>query len=401
MAEDKKKAKIDLKARLGKTTQTGMPPVPMPVPGAAPSAQSSAPGAPSAPPSADGVPPPVVPVPSPSVRPAGGGIAPPPGLSPGIPLPPFARPKAEPAAKPSAQQQTIKVEVGEEIHEERRKATKRAALYAGIAAVVAFGAGFGIGGVYQTGQAGKRGVEAAGTLEKEVKEANSKLKELNEKLNDAAEKLGRKEYPADLAAALGGLNVPFEGANLEKPGVGNVGKAFRPLLKFAGAVQDLNASKEDLKNMLGPDQPKVEKQWKEEKDPVVNFSVIFRPEGGKGMVAELVVNKEPFKIGADFPKEYQITKAEMQGGQLKPVDKKAVRWLKGDLTGNDPVAIPVTPQTTAALSERVLRDLVDKITDLRLDINGGRNPGTPQETQGLLKDGEDLARLLHDVANAK
>ena len=97
MAEDKsKKPKIDLKARLGKTN-IGTQAVPLPVPG-----QSQPP-------------------------PSGSGgkspnIAPPPGISPGIPVPPFAQ-AAKPAAaeppppKPTAVQQTIKVEVGEEISE--------------------------------------------------------------------------------------------------------------------------------------------------------------------------------------------------------------------------------------------------------------------------------------------
>src|SRR5690349_6962285 len=114
MAEEKKKTKIDLKARLGKT-QTGMGgSVPLPTPG--PSAPSQ-PGASSPPAAADGVPPPVVPIPTPSVRPSGGGLSP--GISPGIPLPPFAqRPsQREAAPKPTAAQQTIKVEVGEEVHQ--------------------------------------------------------------------------------------------------------------------------------------------------------------------------------------------------------------------------------------------------------------------------------------------
>lgn len=393
MAEDKKKAKIDLKARLGKTTQTGMTAVPLPVPGSTPSSQ---PGAP-APPSSDGVPTPSVPVPTPSVRPSGG-IAPPPGISPGIPLPPFAqRPsQREVSQKPTAAQQTIKVEVGEEIHEERKKSAKRTALYAALTLILGVGAGFLVGGAQERSAAGARGVKTAGDLEKEVKASNDKVKELGEKLQDAYEKLGKKEFPADLATTLGGLNIPFDAANLEKPGVGNVGKSLKLLLKYTKDVQDLNADKDQLKNVLGSVQAAAEKAWKEEKDPIVNYSVFFRPEKSLGIVAELVPNKEPFAFGKEFPKEYTITKLE--GG--KPVEKKAKRWEKGDLTASDPIVIPVTPQTTSFLADKAVPALRVKILE-QLEAINGKNKDTPQETSGLLKEGDELANELHKLSLAK
>ncbi len=396
MADEKKKTKIDLKARLGKT-QTGMGgSVPLPVPGAAPSSQ---PGA-SAPPSGDGVPPPAVPAPMPSVRPSGGGIAPP-ALSPGIPLPPFAqRPsQREAPQKPTAAQQTIKVEVGEEIHEERKKANTRAILFSVLAAVAGIGIGFAIGGAQERSARGQQAIKAAGDLEKDVKAANEKIDELGKKLTEANEKLGKKEYPADLATALAGINIPFDGTNLEKPGAGNL-KALKSLMKYASAVQDLNDTKDKLKNLITGAQAGVEKSWKEEKEPVVNYSVIFRPEGGKGMVAELVPNKDPFKFGADFPKEYTVVKPEMQQGQLKGVEKKAKRWEKGDLTGSDPVAIPVSPMTMAGFSEKAVGQL--RLALIKpLEVILGANKGTPQETEGLLKDGENLEHELHKISIAK
>lgn len=400
MAEEKKKTKIDLKARLGKT-QTGMGgSVPLPVPGAAPSSQ---PGA-SAPPSSDGVPAPV-PAPTPSVRPSASGVPAPIAapISPGIPLPPFAQPRQsqrEPAQKPTAAQQTIKVEVGEEVHEERKKANTRAILFAILGAVVGAGIGFAIGGLQERRGRADLAVKAAGELEKDVKGANDKIKELGEKLQESAEKLGKKEFPGDLAGALGGLNIPFESTNLDKAGVGSMGKTLRSLLRYTSTVEELNADRDQLKNVLTSLQPQVEKSWKEEKEPVVNYSVVFRPEGGKGMMAELVPNKDPFKLGADFPKEYPILKPEMVQGQLRSSEKKAKRWEKGDLTGSDPVAIPVSPQTTSFLAEKVVPQLRLKIVE-QIEIIYGKNKGTPQETAGLLKDGEDLANELRKLALAK
>jgi hypothetical protein len=397
MAEEKKpKAKIDLKARLGKT-QTGMgSSVPLPVPGAAPSSQ---PGA-SSPPTADGVPPPAVPVAAPSVRPSGGGLGP--GLSPGIPLPPFAqRPsQREAAPKPTAAQQTIKVEVGEEIHAERKKATQRMILFSGIAAVVGIGIGIAVGGLRERSARGDLAVKAAGDLEKEVKAANEKIKELGEKLVEADEALKNKKYPAELVGALSGINIPFETANIEtKPGASTL-KVLKPLLKYATAVQDLNESKNKLQGFLTQAKVSVEKAWAEEKDPVFNFSVTFRNEPGKGMVAELFPVKDAFKVGAEFPKEFTIIKTEMQQGQAKNVDKKVKRWEKGDLTGSDPLAIPVHPTTTAFLSEKVVFQLRAQIARQR-DVIEGEFKGTPQETLGVFKDGENLAIELHKIALAR
>ena len=138
MADDKTKKKIDLKARLGKSTLTGMTsPAALPIPGPGPSGSGlpppdSGPGSsPSTAPGPAGTP---IPAPTPSVRPPMPmGLAPPPGMSTGIPLPPFApqsRPAAPKEAKPTAAQQTIKVEVGEEVHEQRKAATRNAAIAA-------------------------------------------------------------------------------------------------------------------------------------------------------------------------------------------------------------------------------------------------------------------------------
>src|SRR6185437_781135 len=89
MADTTKKTKIDLKARLGKTTQVGMgpPPAMKPLPGVpgTPPPPGSDPAGSAAPPSSDGVPRPP-PSSAGSRPPTPMGIAPPPGLSQGIPL---------------------------------------------------------------------------------------------------------------------------------------------------------------------------------------------------------------------------------------------------------------------------------------------------------------------------
>jgi hypothetical protein len=402
MADDKKKTKIDLKARLGKTQQ-GMSAVPLPVPGVGQESSSQ----PAPPPTADGVPAPSIPVPKPSVRPSGGGIAPPPGISPGIPLPPFAQQRQsyrEPPAKPTAAQQTIKVEVAEEIHEERKKASKRMALVAGLTALVGLGAGFAIGGLQERSARAALAQKSAADLEKDVKTANEKINDLGEKLKEAYEKLGKKEFPADLATSLGAINIPFEVGNLEKPGVGNMpSKTLGRLFKYTSTIQELNSDKDQLRNVLAGVKDQAEKAWKEEKEPNITYSVVFRPEGGKGMIAELVPNnvKDQFALGAkDWPDAYTIVKPEMVQGKLTGVDKKATRWKKGDLTGNDPIAIPVSPQTTSFLTEKVVPQLLVKIRE-QIEIIYPKGEGTSVETEGLLKEADNLMVELHKLATAK
>jgi hypothetical protein len=410
MAEDKKKSRIDLKARLGKTTTmvgTNAPAVPMPVPGPAPSTPGSVP-----PPSdsnhaaaaaAVGAPP-VTSTGSGSVRPppppppAALGIAPPLGMSPGIPPPLFGhQPRPAPAAtpKPTAAQQTIKVEVSEEVENARKKAG-RWAIYAALAGALVGGVlGVVIGTNSERGGRLKEAARGASLLEKDVKAATEKMKELENKLTEAGQKLTSKQFPETLAADLGGINIPFDPTNLDGKQVGSLPtRILRNLLAFTSAVQEVNKSKDSLKNILSAAQGPITKAWKEEKEPVANFSVLFRGEGQNKMVAELVPNKEPFSWKGDFPAGYSITKLENN----KPAEKKATRWVKGDLVGTDPIVIPVDPKTTAAFTNEVLVQRLNlALRDIRQDLQGNKDDPT-QETAGLIKDGEDLANELRKAS---
>ncbi|WP_438037101.1 formin [Sorangium sp. So ce204] len=401
MAEEKKKSKIDLKARLGKTAIGGAPgaAVPLPMPGPQPG---------SGPPPDMNAGPIGVPSPHPSARPpmpSVGGIAPPPGISPGIPLPPFApapRPVIQtPPPKPTAAAQTIKVEVGEEVEQERRKASKKTALYAGLAAIVGIGVGFAVGGAKERGDRGKLAVDGAAALAKDVKAANEKMKELNEKLGAAAEALSRKSFPAQLPTELGAINVPFDATNLENKQIGGLpGRVMRQVLAFTTSVQDLNKTKDSLKNLLSAAQAPVEKSWKEQDEPVVNFSVVFRRDGDKTL-AELVPNKAPFPFGKDWPAKYTVSRLERTQQGVKPADKEATRWTKGDIAGGDLQVLPVDPQTVAAFtSEQIVFKLRGAMIDIRQLLEGKKdNPA--DETPGLIKEADDLANELHKLSLAR
>lgn len=402
MADDKTKKKIDLKARLGKSTLTGMTsPAALPIPGSPVSGSGlpppdSGPGSsPSSAPGAAGTP---IPTAMPSVRPPMPlGIAPPPGMSPGIPLPPFApasRPTQPREAKPTAAQQTIKVEVGEEIHEERKKATRNAAIAALFGALVGLGLGWVAGGSSEKGGRIKEAARGAGLLEKDIKAAGDKMKELDEKLSDATAKIKDKKFPEELVSSLGALNIPFDPTNLEGKNIGSLSsKMLRSLLGYTSAVQDLNKDKDSLKNILGAAQAPMTKAWKEEGEPVANYAVIFSG-GDKKTIAELVPIKEPFSWKGDFPAGFTVTKYE----NGKPAEKKANRWTKGDLTGSDPVGIPVDPKSTASFTSDVLIQRLNKmIYDMRQSLVG--NPEDPTNPKpGLLKESEDIAVELHKAS---
>lgn len=396
MADDKKKSKINLKDRLGKSTMSGPSaaggvPVPLPIPG------GSAAGTP-VPTEGGGAP---APAPAAVPRPPQG-IAPPPGLSPGIPVPPFAQPKQAAAPKPTAVQQTIKVEESEVIHQERKKAQKKIVMFAAAAAVLGIGIGFFIGGAKQRSDDGQKVVKIAGELEKEIKASNDKLRELNDKLGEAGDGLKNKAYPDAVVTALGGLAIPFsaESLGLKAGGVAIPSKLARPLVSYAAKVEDVNKSKDSLKNLMGYAKAALEKHWKNEKEPVVSYSVIFGPEGSKGMMAELVPNKEPFPIGKDFPDSFTILRPERTQQGVKMAEKKASRWTKGDLTGSDPVAIPVQPASMAAFTgEELVGKLGAELRNLRKTIEG--NKEDPQDTGGLLKEGEVLADDLRKTSLAR
>jgi hypothetical protein len=281
------------------------------------------------------------------------------------------------------------VEIGEEVEQERKKATKRGIVYALIAAAVGGLMGF-VAGL-------KDAARGAALLEKDVKAAGEKLKDLQAKVDEAAEKLSKKTFPDDFAASLSGLTIPFDATNLDNKGVnGQSPRLFKMVLAFTSGADECNKLRESLRNLIGLAKEPVIKAWEDEKNPKAAFSVLFRTEGSKGVVAELVPNKDAFVWKSDFPSSYVVLKPE--GG--RSAEKKAARYQKGELpgTGSEPVAIPVEPKSSAALTSEVLIARLNKaVYDLRIELNGNKDNPT-NETPGLVKMGEDLANELHKAS---
>jgi len=329
------------------------------------------------------------------------------GMSPGIPLPAFAqavRPQAAapaPAPVQGAAAQTIKIEMGEEVQEQQKRAGRKAVVFAAIGAVVGLAMGVVVGGLRADSQRSNQAVLGAGALEGEVKTANGKMEELSVMLDQGAEAIQAKKYPDDLAAGLTSLQIPFDTNTLGGKNVGALpAKILRNLLVYTKEVEDLNEKKDSLRNLLGGLKKPVEQAWADEKDPKFAFAVVF---GGppEKMAAELVRVKDPFKLKADWPKELPIMKREMVQGRPKEVEKKAARWIKGDLTGETALIIPVDPQSVAGFtSDQTVLSMRKAMIDMKTLLDGDRSD--PQnETMGLVKMGEALANDLNNLGLQK
>lgn len=376
----KKKRKIDLKARLSSVRAAGTM-----------AGTTSAPEGQAGPASTDGdaafPPPPVTgSVPPPRML-SGAGIAPPPGL--------LGTAQAEEESRP-AQAQTIKVEMGPEVLAERRKTRKRMALYGLIAALVTAVFGFFIGSTKAQGDAQRESVRGAQGIIKDVEASAEVLSSLSDVLREAGESLKAEKYPADLADKLKGTHVPFSAEGLSGKKVSGLpGSVLRALLSYAGDVERLNKRKDRLRNILGMAKKPFEEYVTEKKEPKMRFSVVFSP-GKKGMMAELAPHTKDFlfKEDGDWPEKYKVMRLQRGKGAETEVE----RWKKGDLTGQTPLAIPVDQRTVAAFtSKQMILDMSKALKDTKDLVDGVQSQIPAEQTDGLIKDGEQLIAELKKV----
>jgi hypothetical protein len=375
--QPRKKKKIDLKERLSSVraagTMAGAP---------TPAAEAAFPPAPAR----GSVPPPRVL--------SSDGIAPPPAIAALVGL----GPKEDDAPRPTAAQQTIKVEMGEEVLAERRKARKQTLLYVAIVAVAALAAGFGLGGVKAKGDAGRLAVAGASELAKQVEESNKVLADLSDTLRVGSEQLAAEKFPTELAEKLKSINVPFSANGLQGKLISGLpGSTLQGLLRLSLGVEDLNKTKDKLRNLLGVAQKPVEEYVAEKKEPMVRFSVVFA-NGKFGTIAEFAPIKEPFKLSEKWPDSLKVTRLVNDAAK----ELEATRWSKGDLTGGDkPPAILVDPKTVAGFTQKqVVFQLKGAIEDTRSLVEGKQSQIPSEQTDGLLKEGDRLVQELKKVARA-
>lgn len=373
MAEEKK-PKIDLKARLGKKTVT-------------------APGGPA-------VPPPVG-IPKPTLPQAF-------GSSPSAPPPPkidasnpYAAISAEQAPE-RAEPQAIKIEMSEEVVQAQRKGRAKVVALAGVTFLVGGLLGYAVGGGVERGKSADAAVSGAEELAKEVEDANSKIEELAEVLKSAQDKLKDNKYPEEEVQKLGGIDIPFSGANLTGKGIGR----FKPtivnsLITFASGAQEANDSKDKIRSLLSGAKPAIEDFLAQQTTPKVRWSVYFE-NGPLGPWVSMQPLPEPFLVNKEkkkdskepaykWPEAFKIA----QGG--KTYDLK--RYSSGDPTkakNGEPYIVPVNPETQSAVcpSDTAMR-LARELRGLEDVLRGDKTPGA--EKDGLIDTGSTLVDMLKKV----
>ena len=375
MAEEKK-PKIDLKARLGKKSVGG--------------------------PSGPNVPPPVG-IPRPS----------------GIPAPPFgagpapegrSRPKVD-ASNPyaaihaddapvRAEPQAIKVELSDEVVHAQRKGRAKVAVLALVTAVIGALLGYALGGSVERGKSAETAVFGAEELAKKVDDAASKIDELAEVLKAAKGKLKDNAYPEEEVKKLGGIDIPFSGADLTGKGIGR----FKPeivtmLITFASGAQEANDSKNKIQSLLTGAKPAIADLLAQKETPKVRWSVYFEngPLGPWVSMqplpqAFLVEEKDKDKAKSyKWPADFKISQ-EGKEFTLK-------RYSSGDPTkakSGEPFIVPVNPNTQNKVCPVDIQNRLQReLGDLEDVLVGDSTPGA--EKIGLIESGKTLAEKLKGV----
>lgn len=370
MAEEKK-PKIDLKARLGKKTV-------------------------SVPATSGSIPPPV-------------GIPKPPG----IPAPPFgsSRPArkidaTDPYAALSAEHvparaepKAIKVELSEEVVQAQKKARSRIIGLAVVTAFVGGIIGFAYGSSSERGKSAQQALAGAGELAKQVEAANAEIEKLAEVLKSAKQKLSGNKYPEEEIQKLGGIDIPFAGANLTDKGIGRFKPALVTLLvSYASGAQEANDQKQKVQRLLGGSKAAITDFLSQQTDPKVRWSVVVQssPFGPWAVMQPL---PEAFAVTKKSNSTYKWPEQFKLMEQGKTFELK--RYTGGDPGGSPPKVIPVDPSSQSSVCPSdVLIKLRRELGDLEETLRGDKAEATAgEEKQGLLELGQALHERLKAIGS--
>lgn len=361
---DQNKPKIDLKARLGKKTV-------------------STPSGPS-------IPPPVV-----GSRPMG------------IPAPPFSAPKSTdpysqmmgsvpPAsAAPPPKPQAIKVEMSEEVVQEQKKQLKKGYAIAGITAIIGGIVGFLVGGSNETSNQQKIAARDATELAKEVTKATDAAEQLADVVKSIKEKIASGKFPEEEATKLGGLRIPFEGANLGLRVIGRFNKEVnRGLISLANLSEKANSNTEDLQRLLSGSRKALDDAFSLKDKPKVTWGAMVSG-GPSGPWATLTALPEPFAAKSDDKKEWPDSiKIKLEGK-----DTQVKRYAKGDPSGSDPLFIPIEPKSQNGVCPSIpVSKVIRSVQDLEDSLRGIKDPGGHEET-GLIETGQAVAEKLKTIGS--
>ena len=358
---DQKKPKIDLKARLGKksVSQPSGPSIPPPVAGSRPGA---------------------------------------------IPAPPFGAPKTDPygmsssQAPPPPKQQAIKVEMSEEVVQEQKKQKKKGYAMALITALIGGVVGFMVGGSNEQSNQQKVAARDAGDLAKEVTTATDTAEQLADVVKSIKDKMSSGKYPEDESKKLGGLRIPFEGANIGLRVIGRFNKEINHgLVNFAGMSEKTNDLTEDVQRMLAGSKKALDDAFGQKDKPKVQWSAIVSG-GPSGPWATMISLPEPFLVKSEEKvggKDY--TWPESLKIKLGGKETTVKRYAKGDPAGGDPQFIPVEPGSQGGVCPNInVTRVLRTIQDLEDSLRGVKVEGGHEET-GVIEAGRALAEKLKQI----
>ncbi len=340
MAEEKK-AKIDLKARLGKGSvpTPSTPFVPVPPPGAAPDA-----------------------------------LSPPLGRAVGAPVgSPSGGTRSGPEASGRGALSMQRIEVDESaVHEARKGAQQYWLRVAAVVALVTAGLGYVLGGAVESSSSRAKSVSAAKSLATNAQKARDQLKVLADKIEVGRNSLLKdRKFPDSLAKDLGGVNIDFDGGQLA--GVRFSGfsqETSAGLIEFISSVQATNDRKSAVASLLTKLQKPITEQLSAGQKNSINYIVLLggpKDPGGNpfALLAPLAASievRDPAQLA--LPGEFTAT------NPLTKTNVNAPKYTGGAL--DRPVGVYVNPKSIEA--------------------------ACPSETVGQMAQlGGQLARVLNDI----
>jgi hypothetical protein len=356
MAEENKKPKIDLRARLGKKTVG-----------------------------------------------AGAAVSIPPPMHTGasIPAPPFAsRPPPMEERPKVVAPQAIKIEMSEEVVLAQKKGkSKIMALAAGTAVVGAL-LGIAIGGGMERRKRQDIAVEGAKLLVQDIDKANIEIGKMADILEGAKRAISDGEFPTKQMGELAEVSVPFDGTYLAGKGTGLMSPQLnKMLMDFSGKSQQANEQKDRLQRMLTASESAFKKVMEEQEKPRMDWAV-FIANGPHGPMAVLQAIPEPFLMsskekvnGKDYswPEEVEIPEGD------KKVKLKL--YKKDNPIDNPPLLIPVDPKSQSVVYPRdqlVMGKLREEIVKLEVLLRGDKSDPT-NEQAGIVDLGQSLMDELKGI----
>jgi hypothetical protein len=342
---EEKKPKIDLKARLGKTSGASIPPA-----GASEAGEA---------------------IPAPAAS---------------APAAVAAAPVAAPAPQPVLQ----RFEIDEsEVVEARKAGFKQGVAIAVVVGLAALGIGYAAGGASEKSAGRAKASADMVDLARRADEAKAKLTTLQEKLDAGIKDLQSKKFPESLASDLGAINVDFDGAVLGGRRFSGVSlDTTKELVDFATDVASINDRKSVIATLLGKLKEPIEKKFKGGEKAMISYAVVVEGGGKTGPTfASLAPLAKGIEADGALPASLKVSSAKAQSD--------VPTYAKGDASGK---AIAVKPGTFEAAcpdeTKGAQAQLIAQLRGLSVKLKGEDQTQSPDAKSGLIERAEKLSGVL-------